>query len=75
MIEIILYIIIGFLGLFALVLLIIGIHDGTLFTEETEKERIERLARKRDRQRKRERFMSPSTSDGKTIFGFPMKDV
>ena len=42
---------------------------------ETDEDRVKRYERKRNRQRKRERFTSPSTADGKTIFGFPMDDL
>ncbi|MBP5361035.1 MAG: hypothetical protein J6129_06110, partial [Bacteroidaceae bacterium] len=79
--EILYYIIMGLLIALA-ALLIIGklctylrYDEPLVDIHETEEDRIKRYERKRNRQRKRERFTSPSTADGKTIFGFPMDDL
>ena len=57
----------------ALAILIIGIKEGTLFEPETDKERIRRYVKKRDRQRRRERFRLLWPEDeNQDMFGNPM---
>lgn len=57
----------------ALAILIIGIKEGTLLEPETDKERIRRYVKKRDRQRRRERFRLLWPEDeNQDMFGNPM---
>lgn len=67
------WIIVGIPFLLALAILIIGIKEGTLFEPETDKERIRRYVKKRDRQRRRERFRLLWPEDeNQDMFGNPM---
>ena len=67
------WIIVGIPFLLALAILIIGIKEGTLFEPETDKERIRRYVKKRDRQRRRERFRLIWPEDeNQDMFGNPM---
>ena len=67
------WIIVGIPFLLAFAVLIIGIKDGTLFEPETDKERIRRYVKKRDRQRRRERFRLLWPEDeNEDMFGNPM---
>ncbi len=67
------WIIVGIPFLLALAILIIGIKEGTLLEPETDKERIRRYVKKRDRQRRRERFRLLWPEDeNQDMFGNPM---
>lgn len=68
------YIIEGILGLFVLIALIGAIGYGKPMTwEETDEERIKRYVKKRDRQRRRERFRLLWPEDeNQDMFGNPM---
>lgn len=68
------YIIEGILGLFVLIALIGAIGYGKPMTwKETDEERIKRYMKKRDRQRRRERFRLLWPEDeNQDMFGNPM---
>lgn len=83
--DIILYTILGFLGLFALALLIIGIKDGMFI--ETEEQRRQREERQAAKERRRcagryddedalDRLYDPDSlyDENTDMFGYPMDE-